>query len=798
MTAKPQRNEHGRRGVALIIVLGFLSIMILLAVAFLTQARVERLVAGSSLEAVRTRQMAQTALAAAMQDYLNALKSTTQADTKHNIFLSGDGLSTLSFYFSGETLDDDRLLIGKAANWLLQEQLDAATSGGNDDIRNAEWIWVREKPGVRTNILGRYAYACFDMSGLIDANLLGTAYPESVPTEYEYGNATNRDNVRKMVYDALYKQTAGTNHLQLRVHQQRWRGFDTPAALLQLTDGDWNDGRNKGANRWLGTDMDEGKKIDPSSLSSYSYSVLHRTDGSGNRKKMCTSANIQSDPDYDGILAGASQPDVIKAIQDYESSEIAPQGVDYPSVKNVPMFNEITAQLEVEEGAAYVDPVTGSNAAPYFLIVRLKPEFWYPFPSKDDDLGSTQFIMPVPSVGCGGALTGPEDIWVRAAAGTAGAATLGISKAAAPAVTITPSEGLQVTAKPGLPYLADNGSGVLEYRIPLETTGGHPLPPGMYIHVRLVSAKNMTLTYLGKAVDAMPTKPLGIDFAAILSKGQKTDWATTSSYEATDPRLNHDFNSWKPLLNENTIGKTNQATEAAMGKVSGLVPGSYLYCRNGPIRFPGELGYFSAGQPWETLDIFNEAGIRLMNRMICEQPVYDLLQKHDAFFTNGTINPYTRHTNVLNAAFFGLDIREVPGVAGDPEGEERLTGTTLLKDLVTEVMKETTKNGYAGWAAILENKNLLADLNKNNRIALLNNTWGLFNESDRLFVVVVVAQSIKEGESKTGVGNWDPAEDMITGERRAVALCWMDGSAEGSADTLAQELNIIAFQYLND
>ena len=59
----------------MIVVLGFLSLMIMMAVAFLTQARVERMVAAFSLEGMRTRQVTQTAIAAAMQDYLNAQKT---------------------------------------------------------------------------------------------------------------------------------------------------------------------------------------------------------------------------------------------------------------------------------------------------------------------------------------------------------------------------------------------------------------------------------------------------------------------------------------------------------------------------------------------------------------------------------------------------------------------------------------------------------------------------------------------------------------------------------------------------
>ena len=188
-----------------------------------------------------------------------------------------------------------------------------------------------------------------------------------------------------------------------------------------------------------------------------------------------------------------------------------------------------------------------------------------------------------------------------------------------------------------------------------------------------------------------------------------------------------------------------------------------------------------------------------LERLISDPAVYGMLKKYTVYFTNGTINPYTRNTNVLNAAFFGVSLAEVPNMMTTAaHSDEQLSGGSKLDELTKAMLAEEAKKGPAGWSTILNRGNLNPDWNKNNRIALLDHVWSLFNESDRLFVVAVVAQSIKEGESKTGVGNWDPVEDMITGERRAVALCWMDGSAEGSADTLAQELNIIAFQYLNE
>jgi len=795
MNAMPSHREDRRRGVALIIVLGFLSIMIIMAVAFLTQARTERLVAGASLEGMRTRQIAQTAMAAAMQDYLNALKSVSPAEAEHDIFLSGDADVTLNHYYSGQRLGDDRLVIGKVEDWLLANHLDVALGAGeaSDDIQNAEWIWVRQEPGSRSRILGRYAYACFDMSGLLDANLLGRDYGDDIP---EYGAATNRNNVRKMLYEALSQNKGGNNQLKLNVHQRIWKGFDTPAALLNLTDGTVNDGDDKPENRWEGADMAEGAGLSISSLSSYSYSVLHREDGSGKSKIRCISSSISGEPEFNDILAGGDPNDVLKGMADYESSSAVPIGVDYPSVKNVPMFNEIAVQAGLLETPAGLG-TNGLAASTYDLILHVTIEFWYPFPSQDNAAGL--FTMPVPSIGGSTSSSGDASIWVQMAGSMAGTLT----PLQFGTITTVPSQPLSVSATYGRPYYADNVNpqNELLYTIRLESLGADPLlPPGMSLVVRNVQiSQPFVLNHSGSPVDSTPSSK-ALDFS-YKSEAPLVNLGLTSlqSLGVDDPRLNHLFGNW---LTEDppTLGATNSTVAAAKATAkadSGILPGNDFYCRNAPMESPAELGYLPGGTAWQTLDIFSEEGVQLMNRVVCDEDKFDLLSDHNAFFTNGTINPYTRHTNVLNAAFYGLDIREVPNMAGDPEDDERLRGGNLGV-VVDAMMLEEPRNGYAGWGRSLASKNFPDELNKNVRISIMNNTWGLFNESDRLFVVVVIAQSIKEGSDEDKVGNWDENDDMITGERRAVALCWMDGSQDVGGDTLTQEMNVLMFQYLNE
>lgn len=788
--------DESRRGVALIVVLGFLSLMVMMAVAFLTQARVERMVAAFSLEGMRTRQVAQTAIAAAMQDYLNALKTVTPAETDHDIFLSGDNPGTISFYYSGQTLGDDRLVVGKVSDWLLQEHLVAAKGAGEDGIRNAEWIWVRQKPGVRSRILGRYAYACFNMSGLLDANLLGTAYGDNPP---QYGDATNRNNVRKMVFEALDQEKGGDAQRKLNVHQDKWKGFDTPAALLNLTDGDWNDGKNQGPNHWTGTDMDEGAAIDVSLLAPYSYSMLHRVDGAGKEKILCTAASLAGDADFKE-LAGSEVGDVVKALTDYESGSQTPLGVNYPSVINVPMFNELGVNVGLTETPAGLG-TNGLPASTYVMTLYMNLEFWYPFPSKSNERGDA-FTMDMPKVGGSKATTGDKDVWVQMAGTTP---TQPLFELATGDSTPLPAA-LRVSAKwnKNEPYYADNvnANGEALFTVPLTSAGGDPLlPAGMSLTVRNIHfSKPLTLTLGGTPVDSTALDK-EIDFSfrgtAAIATGTRT---AIQSLAVDDPRLNHVFSSWKDE-GTGSFKEINKVTKAAKQQVAGIPPGDFLYCRNWPMQKPGELGYLPTSVPWQTLNIFSDVGIRLMGRLVCDKKIFNILESHNVYCTNGTINPYTRHEEVLNAAFYGIDKREVPEI--DPT----LTGYTLddnrldggeLTSVVEAMMEEKTRNGHVGWAMSLASGNLPNDLNKNNRIAILNNTWGLFHESDRLFVLLVVAQSIKEGDDPTGEGNWDAEEDVITGERRAVALCWLDGSENVGGDTLAQEMNIIMFQYLNE
>ena len=547
--------------------------------------------------------------------------------------------------------------------------------------------------------------------------------------------------------------------------------------------------------------------MDVSDLACYSYSATHLgSDEGGNLKVPCDAANIEKygGTDFESLLNETHKEQILKAIQDYESPQsLEPRGIDYPSVKNVPMFNEIGMRVGLKETPGGIDG-EGNPASTYEMVLYLKTEFWYPFPSQDNVRGDTFNFRPV--IGGDKNQNGTffdgtkAEIWVQMAG-------LSTSNTAIELHAELVGDSVSVAATFGNPYLSDGGE--KEFNLPLtKLDGTTALPPGMRLrvgHIQINKDAPLVLRQGSVQVDSTPNDadiPGLIEYlfrpAAVLADGETT--AEQPSWEVSDPRLNHRKSAWD--ASGPTWSSDNNAMNAARQKAkaaTGLEPGKYLYCRNGPMHSPAELGYIPTIAPWETLDIFSDQGTWLMNRLISDPAVYGMMKSYKVFFTNGTINPYTRNTNVLNAAFYGVSLAEVPNMLSAASGNDKqLTTSSELDELVKVMLAEEAKKGHAGWSTILNQGSLNGDWNKNNRIALLSHTWGLFDESDRLFVVAVVAQSIKEGEGTTGRGNWDAKEDMITGERRAVALCWMDGSAEGSADTLAQELNIIAFQYLNE
>lgn len=825
MNEKQDRGgAEGRRGVALIVVLGFLSIMIVMAVAFLTHARTERMVAAATMEGMRGRQLLRTGLNAAMNDYSVALqdaKLVTPVASNEVMFTSLPPTPATDMN-RVIGLDGVELLVGEAFDWIPRNYTNIPYLALRTVTNQAEWVLVREDPSDgRSRILGRYAYVCFDMSGGIDANMIALDN-EIANQDARAGSNRVRRSARQVPMGLLPETASASEFKKLR---RGWKGFDSLQSMINMTDGRYIDGQQgfssgdspnygqKPTNiRWFDPDRLENSPalhsnlvndLVPFSLSAYRGGRYNQGSGLWSNPvlmKAVTDWEPVLDP-VAGQFASGWGGWINKAMNDYTNASKVPVGTDYPSPKNVPMFNEIIGTYELRETPS---GTLGPGYSDYNLIVNLTFEFWYPFPSTDNEM-TDQFKMPFPKIGGSVQPTGPKEFWFRILPTLVGTnmATMELGVAPNP----TPTE-LDVPAdyNNGLPYIVTN----FLYTIPIQLAAGSPLlglPSGMRIRFQSINVGlPIYLQEPGTGTSNVDMIPAGASFVGVpLANGEIGAFASA----ATDPRLNHLTGQW--VTETATPGAMNTWNATAQAKYQ--AEGTNLYCRNKPMETPAELGYISTGKEWETIDLCTEDAADLLSGLVADTNLFYTATGGAAkpwtatsvFYTNGTINPNTQSTNVLAAVFTGLSTHEVPNVETATISPVPVTDETayhlaasITNETATGLIVDSFQAG-SDWmrADAMKQGGSLAtsyNLNNNQRESLIRNTWGVFSPDNSLFTAVVISQTIKEGPSAVGI--WNAADDIVTGERRAVALVWRDPYKTGN--NLHHEMFVRMFRYLND
>lgn len=798
---KETRKRKGEEGVALIVVLGFLSLMLVMAVAFLRTAVTEELVSDYSQEAIRSRQVLRSGVAAAMNDYSRELWSEKLylPDEDYQVFTSeSSGLDAVSG--SAGTLKGSQvqLLRGEALDWIPARYLTQETS---NLVNDAEWVLVREEPGTKSRILGRYAYVCFDCSGALDANF--------VALDDDVGKGDSRamtNRTRRSIRDVpmgLLPELADAG--QFKSYRRGWKGFDSPQMLVKLTDGKANDGNGQ-ATRWQ-TDRKEThgpglasnlvSELTSYSLSAYRGGRYSRSGGTWEkpnylpREKWVTTTGWKEA--LSPIYPQFSQVDdngILNMVKDFTTKQVWPEGVDYPSVKNVPMFNEII----VRNLHLNAPTKNGDDDWEYTAKVEIQFEFWFPFPSEDDEV-SGNFILKAPTLSMGSYPSAANFSIPVALMPQVGSTPITVEGTAEP----SPAQ-IEVKAKwnNGKPYVTE----AFSYTVKFTPKSAERVPNENY---RLMWRQGwetkapLDLEYGGNAVDRIPAGLASrISGSVIVEPGNTHEKRYVK--EALDPRLNHLVGDWQDAANDE--GSPDAINDCTKNNMDFIREGEAMYCRNGPFDTPADFGFFPVGRPWKTIDLLNDNGAKFLALTTMDESVKDALDNKGVFYTNAQLNINTRCTNALASAFYELSTMEVPGWdAKDHEGEDAMDEETAREfaRLIGEVTANQPFQSGMDWAALpaLRDNGWLAaqGFNRNQREALLRNTYGLFSVADSLFLVVVVAQSVKEGPESSKVGTWDD-EDQITGERRGVALVWRDPFKTGTNPH--HEMMVRMFRYLND
>ena len=716
-TLNPQQDPDAKRGIALIVVLGFLSVLLVLAVSFAVSMRVERLAASTFVDVIRTRQLMYSALARAMDDIDQDIGNDIYPDLTAwpDGFLSSSGGDDCPLLATGVALD-------YVPGSLLTPSLLSAAS--------VQWSTPYVAVG---NVTGRYGYVAVDCSGLLDANWVGglpRAYGTNCPLgsggTWRQGLARSYGtNVNEISLDAnVLTELSSTSDLVYA------RGmYDRFESVPEL---------------WYVGNSAPFPFLDqyPSNLFVYSYFPANQFVVGGTQtldavyiggyetNVVATQAYIQAQFAAMGVTEAQ---DATRNLIDYIDADHEPgngAGVESFCTEPVPMINEVVITNIV---GSYQDTNTAEDV--YFNRLDIRVELWFPFVGyvNSNDYSLSMRVM----------CDGPNrpvnaTFWPRQAPAFLYVPESGLWPGAGgrfrvltvPSITAiyrTPS------AAPTRPELPTNAAFDVKIR------QGNSGPSGV-----LVDGIKPSSFVLQWNTNFVPTVPaLGVTSLPVVVRG-----------EANDPRINWDWrntNHWRlrPLLLD-SLGREN----GALPYGSSLETNMYVRNRDN-LPLVGELGFllYSSNMPWRTIRLIDDppsGGYAL--------PVLDRFTTLTNKLCKGLVNPNSLNPAVLSSVLLGAYGERWPGEGStnvSPAEAQSIAGRMIdagpymnLSDIarVTDTGLEAVVSGA---------------FDSMQKEAIIRNTAGLLSTRQNIFMIILVAQML----DKTG---------SPSSEQRALAVVWRD------------------------
>ena len=779
-----KRKRPDRNGVALIAVLGFLSVLVVMAVALLISMRTERLASEVALDDVACRILLEGVLSRAMSevdmDYGHGTNMAIRRPKAGAIAVSDDGMNTNSI---GSAF---QLLGGKALDWIPKMYLNSSDPdyNGTNKAASARWILVRDdlNPDLnhQTNIIGRFAYISFDCTGMMDANLFTNPVQRGVGISVSEISIAYLPDVMGYLYnkDESEKRSSEENFFKNKANYSR---FGTFPEILFLNDGVPNASGYPEAQALSLTNVNN---LMPYSLcydagwwdwSATNWNWKAGDYGAPNNIGDWTNNPANAYNAFLGVgFTAAQASNMAVCYQDYVDTDSLPGGttnpVANPSIlccETIPMINEVIFTNELTSDGVNVT-----------LNTWIDVEVWYPFLGytnldhytalvSGQFIGNTLLIPPDPDLSTGQSgndyqFTGNNHF---------GILRCGPFTAQAAITNIYTGDDLLVYVDNLIVLLQSGGQNVDRSVLPRPTPAlggsfpGDPPPPGSLHHM-------------------------------------------SAGYSALDPRLNQGgvgYDQWwsKKEISPGTInfGWGNMGLSA-----NGDLEGTVMYVRNGPMQSVAELGFIPTGSPWTTIDLFSPQGRELLAKFRTTN-----ITAGTKIYTNGLINPNTLFTNVLIAAFRDAPIEAYPG---DPSSSLRVD-SDMAGDIAAgmyEISSNAALSGSnvfdspAGWVTTRafarkgSDKAILSDrysLDNNQKESIIRNSYRLFNPNQQLFTIVVIAQAIND---QGRIGFWDGENiDTISGEKRAVALVWRDPFPDPPPGGSGRhEMFVRTFKYLDE
>jgi len=589
-------------GVALIMVLGLLTVMVLLAVTFAVSMRTERLAAGNYADTVRARELVQIGLARAMNDLAHNLGPTGLYQPGGKAYPSWNVTNS---YYTNDVNGNARwnytnAVIQKSATnyvphilWTEATNVDRST----DLNPSNHWLPVESvtppAPGLpnETNLMGRVAYIILNCSGLLDANYAGGAAGLGGGGTTRAGASNPNDIAIANLDEISDKESAfliarSTNIRYETVAQLNTMGaFYAPATNLfvysRALPGYWNTNPPIG----VGTQVNLSGSVADLMVS----------------ERVAAITNAFTNIGFSAIEAGVLFSNMI----DYVDEDSSPSSLEY-CVESVPMINEIAISNRIEQ-------ITGGASPTYQSYADVDIEWWYPFVTSNSGTYQLQCtaanIVPVGPAGLLPSLSPP---WSQ-------------------------------------PFtLAVNGMGVIH--MPLNS----PAAPSSDNSITFKATLSFDILRNGQTVDRVSS----LEIISVSAPVGQVSW---TNRECIDPRFNLNLNQWTNATGASvhSLGYTNAVTINWWNANPDYDVSPDMFASNINIRSVADMGYLVYA-PWKTIKLYGTARNRVLDVFGLSTNASDIYITNTVYY--GRVNCNTNlASNVTAVVFADMPVDKYPG-----------------------------------------------------------------------------------------------------------------------------------------
>lgn len=318
MKTQTIRKENARQGVALVLVLGFLTVITVLAVAFAITMRTERLATRNYVDMVRAQQMAQVALGRAIE----------QLDQR-----IGNNLYPATTWASSTGVAMNPAIVRTGAE--SARAIPGAVYPSAAAVSGTGWTNL-----IAGGVTGRVAWLSVDCSGLLDANQIGNAGGTA------RGLGTDPSEMQ-LATAVLSEITNPATFLSRRATV--YKRFETVEDIAVLGRADaWLASPYTPRNLFPFSYFPEGFYRQPNSIATNAVYI------GGAEATWDSQAKIEQ-AFVNSLLTAAQATQLYNELKDYADADNTPYALDKPSVEPVPMINEVAVQTAGANVAVYVE-----------------------------------------------------------------------------------------------------------------------------------------------------------------------------------------------------------------------------------------------------------------------------------------------------------------------------------------------------------------------------------------------------------------------------------------------------------